>query len=211
MIGRKWTNRTVLMSADFVEDPTLHRDDHGLFLYYSRGPHLQDQRIHYRRAETPRGPLGEERRSGIGDTHTRIERARVWDDQWLHTASWPGPPTGGIMAFGRNAWGTTRSLVLTVQPGTGWSFIAANPCVERRADGTVDIIFEGCTDKRCHWRLFLAHWTPGSMAVVEPEPLMDGANPSTFVENGTRYLTYSRLTDAGYSAGFETCVMEQPA
>ena len=115
------------------------------------------------------------------------------------------------MAFERHPWGVTRTLVLTIKPGTGYSFIAANPCCEADASGLVSIIFEGCADATCQWRLFHAQWMIGDAAAyVDPEPMMAGANPSTYIEDGVRYLTFSRLTDDGYRVGFETCVMEQP-
>lgn len=212
MIGRKWSEPVVLMPPACAEDPTLHRDADGLWLYYSRGPSLQDQRVYRRRAETPTGPLGPEELVTDLGAHTRIERARVTDDTWLHTASWPGPPTGGIMAFQRHPWGVTRTLVLTIEPGTGWSYIAANPCCEvDPLTGEVAIIFEGCVDAGCEWKLYRASWIPGRRATVDPAPIMTGANPSTFVEGGVRHMTFSRLTDRGWSAGFETCVVSQPA
>jgi len=210
MISRDWSPPTVLMPPDFIEDPVLHRDADGLWLFYSRGPSLQDQRIYERRADGPLGPLGGECLALDLGTHTRIERGRINARLALFTASWPGPPTGGIMAFERFPWGDTRSLILTVQPGTDYSFIAANPCVvDADEPGAYDLLFEGCTDDTCQWNLFRATWRPGSLAVVDPEPLFAGANPSLFDEDGVRHLVYSRLTEAGYSAGFETCVVTQ--
>lgn len=215
MIGREWSERTVLMPADFVEDPTFHRDTawrRGLSLYYSRGASLQDQRIYRRSAETPLGPVGDEDPAFDSGVHSRIERGRISEDLALFTASWPGPPTGGIMAYRRHTWGDTRTLVLTVKPDTGYSYIAANPCVTRtETPNEFDLIFEGCTDAACDWHLFRATWRPGSLAVVDDEPLFAGANPSLFVEDGWRYLTFSRLTKRGYAAGFETCAVRQEA
>ena len=210
-----WSEPVVLMPPQYLEDPTMVLGVDGFTLYYSRGPSLQDQRVYCRYSESPIGPIAsrEARIHPYFETHTRIERARVSADLWLHTASWPGPPTGGIMAFARQLWGgVTRSLVLTIQPGTGWSFIAANPCVEVDAFGPGEhaIIFEGCVDRSCDWHLYLARWRVGQMATVEGE-LFRGANPSLLLHEGRRYLYYSALTSAGYSAGFETRVVSQPA
>jgi len=210
MIGREWSKPTVLLKADFIEDPLIHQDHWGIrWLYYSRGPNLQDQRV-YRRKLGSGGAMGQEESAHDAGTHTRIERGRLTTDLALFTASWPGPPTGGIMAFRQHPWGDTRTIVLPIQPNTGYSFIAANPCATRTDQtGVWDIIFEGCVDATCQWNLFRATWREGEMAVVDPEPLFAGANPSLFDGPGVQHLVFSRLTDRGYKAGFETCMVSQ--
>lgn len=113
-----------------------------------------------------------------------------------------------------------KFLVVPPREGTLYSYAAANPCAEEDVDpdgngnGRWHIIFEGCTPPSVAgqpvWRLFHALWTPGALAVVDPEPICDGANPSLLVHEGVRYLYFSRLAPGGYAEGFETCAMTQP-
>lgn len=211
---------TVLMPAGIVEDFVMVHEGGDYFTaYYTRGDSFQNQRLYARtegRSPTALPPGREQALSiplNVDDGHTRLYKGCLSRTRRLISAIWPGIPRCGIWCFtdllpGRGMM-SKQMVIPPGPPGSGYSYAAANPCARAVGDGW-EIFFEGCDPLRTpgqpDWKIFRATWDGRGLAVVDPVPVIEGANPSLLEHGGRTYLYFSRLTPAGYAAGFETCV-----
>ena len=206
MLSRNWKKHSEAVfkvQSNALEDFAVEKIGSSYRATYTAGPNLQNQRAFHAFANSPFGPFEKEESAINTQTMTRLYRSRIDDKRRVITQVWPGLPKAGLWLH------TDISPLLTVRellvaPQKPFDIVAGNPAIFNNPDGDVDIAWEGRA-KKVFWKLYTGALHLDGSVSINLEPLLDGANPSYFYEDGIVYLYYS----VWKGNGFQTWVMFQ--